>query len=58
MNKLKIAVIGATGMVGRVMIQVLEESEVLRDIELIPAATERSAGKKISFQDKEIEAAF
>lgn len=53
MDKIKIALIGATGMVGRVMLRVLEESDVFRDIELIPAASERSVGKKLRFRDSE-----
>jgi aspartate-semialdehyde dehydrogenase len=52
---MKIAVIGATGLVGRVMLRVLEESSIFRDIVLIPAASERSAGKKVLFRGKETE---
>lgn len=51
---MKVAVVGATGMVGEVLLQVLE----LRDFpvsELIPVASERSAGRKITFRDKEYE---
>ena len=42
-------------MVGRVMSRVLEESEILRDFDFIPAASEKSAGKMIAFRDKEFE---
>ena len=52
-NKLmKIAVVGATGMVGTVMLKVLEERN-LPITELIPVASERSAGKKLSYKGKD-----
>jgi aspartate-semialdehyde dehydrogenase len=49
---MKIAVIGATGMVGTVMLKVLEERN-LPITELIPVASARSAGKKLSYKGKE-----
>ena len=49
---MKVAVVGATGMVGQVMLKVLEERNV-PITELIPVASERSVGKKIKFKDKE-----
>ena len=48
---MKIAVVGATGLVGSKMLQVLDEQQVQMD-ELIVAASERSVGKEIVFQDK------
>ena len=45
---MKIAVVGATGMVGQVMLQVLAERR-LPVSELIPVASERSVGKTIEF---------
>ena len=51
---MKIAVVGATGMVGRVMLQVLEERN-FPITGLLPVASERSVGTKISFKDKEYE---
>jgi aspartate-semialdehyde dehydrogenase len=51
---MKIAVIGATGLVGRMMLKVLEESRFLPGIEIIAAASSRSAGKTLSFHGKEI----
>ncbi len=45
---MKIAVVGATGMVGNVMLKVLEERN-FPVTELIPVASERSVGKKISY---------
>jgi len=45
--KKKIAVIGATGLVGSVMIKILEEKK-LTDNEIIVAASEKSVGKKIT----------
>lgn len=49
---MKVAVVGATGMVGQVMLKVLEERN-LPITELIPVASERSVGNKIQFKDKE-----
>lgn len=49
---MKVAVVGATGMVGQVMLRVLEERN-LPITELIPVASERSVGKKIKFKNKE-----
>lgn len=48
---MKIAVVGATGMVGKVMLQVLSE-EKIQVTELIPVASDKSVGKTISFEDK------
>ena len=48
---MKIAVVGATGLVGSKMLQVLDEQQVHID-ELIVAASERSVGKEIVFQGK------
>ena len=49
---MKVAVVGATGMVGQVMLKVLEERD-LPITELIPVASERSVGNKVKFKDKE-----
>lgn len=50
---MKIAVVGATGMVGEVMLQVLAERNFIADgDELILVASERSVGKEISFNGK------
>lgn len=51
-KKMKIAVVGATGMVGNVMLQTLEERN-FSITELILVASERSIGKKVSFKGKE-----
>ena len=48
---MKIAVVGATGLVGSKMLQVLDEQHVNID-ELIVTASERSVGKEIVFQGK------
>ncbi len=48
---MRIAVVGVTGMVGGVILQVLKESK-LEITELIPIASERSAGKEILFDGK------
>ncbi len=45
---MKIALVGATGLVGSVMMKVLEERG-FQDCEFYPAASERSVGKEITF---------
>tara|TARA_R110002072_G_scaffold235697_1_gene393288 strand:+ start:1767 stop:2765 length:999 start_codon:yes stop_codon:yes gene_type:complete len=49
---MKIAVVGATGMVGEVMLQVLEARN-FPITELMLVASERSVGKKLTFKEKE-----
>src|SRR6185436_12666141 len=48
---MKVSVVGATGMVGQVMLKVLEERK-FPVTELLPVATSRSIGKEISFRGK------
>ncbi len=48
---MKVAVVGATGLVGTVMLQVLEERN-FPVTELIPVASEKSVGKEIEFKGK------
>lgn len=48
---MKIAVIGATGLVGGIMLQILEERGFPVS-ELFPVASERSIGKEINFKGK------
>jgi aspartate-semialdehyde dehydrogenase len=50
---MKTAVVGATGMVGRTMIKVLEERNFPVS-QLIPAASERSLGKEVIFKGKAV----
>lgn len=50
---MKIAVVGATGLVGRTMVKVLEERN-FPVTQLIPAASVRSVGKEITFRGKNI----
>jgi aspartate-semialdehyde dehydrogenase len=50
---MKTAVVGATGMVGRTMIKVLEERN-FPVTQLIPAASERSIGKEVIFKGKAV----
>ena len=50
---MKIAVVGATGMVGQEMLRVLEERNLSITV-LIPVASLSSKGKFITFKDKEI----
>ncbi len=49
---MKVAVVGATGLVGTVMLKVLEERN-FPVTELIPVASERSVGKKITYKNAE-----
>lgn len=51
---MKIAVVGATGMVGQEMLKVLEEFQFPVD-QLIPVASERSVGKKVRFKGSDVE---
>lgn len=48
---MKVAVVGATGMVGEVMLQLLAERN-FPVTELIPVASEKSVGKQITFKGK------
>jgi len=50
---MKVAVVGATGMVGRMMLKVLEERNFPVD-KILPAASEKSAGKEITFRGKQV----
>ena len=50
---MRIALIGATGMVGNVMLKVLFERKLLIS-ELIPVASDKSLGKCIKFKNKEL----
>jgi aspartate-semialdehyde dehydrogenase len=49
---MKVAVVGATGLVGSKMLEVLAERK-FPVTELIPVASERSVGKKVRFQNRE-----
>ncbi|CAN5395150.1 aspartate-semialdehyde dehydrogenase [soil metagenome] len=49
---MKVAVVGATGLVGTKMLQVLEERN-FPVTELIPVASEKSVGKQITFKGKQ-----
>ena len=48
---MKVIVAGATGMVGTVMLALLEES-LLPITEIIPVASEKSWGKQVMFKGK------
>ena len=50
---MKVAVVGATGMVGQVMLQILAERQ-FPVTELIPVASEKSVGKLVSFASQQI----
>lgn len=49
---MKVAVVGATGLVGNKMLQVLEERK-FPVTQLIPVASEKSVGKKVEFAGKQ-----
>ena len=49
---MKVAVVGATGLVGTRMLEVLEERN-FPVTELLPVASAKSVGRKITFQGKE-----
>lgn len=52
LKKMKVAVVGATGMVGEVMLKVLAERKFPIS-ELLLVASERSVGKKLNYDGKE-----
>jgi aspartate-semialdehyde dehydrogenase len=49
---MRVAVVGATGAVGRTMLRILQERGFPTD-ELVPLASERTAGSRVSFAGKE-----
>lgn len=49
---MRVAVVGATGAVGRTMVRILEERDFPVD-ELIPLASERTAGSRLPFRGRE-----
>jgi aspartate-semialdehyde dehydrogenase len=49
---MKLAIVGATGLVGQEVLKVLSERNFRFD-EMLPVASERSIGKTITFQDKD-----
>lgn len=50
---MKVALVGATGLVGKVMLEVLQERNFPID-QLIPVASAESSGKKVEYDGKEI----
>ena len=51
---MKIAVVGATGLVGREILKVLEEKSLFNDINILAVASERSAGTLLKQGSKEL----
>ncbi|MBQ4306742.1 MAG: aspartate-semialdehyde dehydrogenase, partial [Bacteroidales bacterium] len=49
---MKVAVVGVTGLVGTRMMEVLQERH-FPVTEFLPVASERSVGKKVTFEGKE-----
>ena len=52
MKNIRLAIVGATGLVGRTILKVLEEKK-LPISEYVLFASSKSAGKKVKFMDKE-----
>ena len=52
MGPMRVAVVGATGAVGRNMVRILEERDFPLD-ELVPLASERTAGTRLPFRGRE-----
>lgn len=52
--KMKIAIVGATGMVGQIILEILEERKFPVS-ELIPVASERSVGNTVEFKGEAVE---
>lgn len=50
---MKIAIFGATGLVGRVMLEKLKKSNI-QITEIIPVATAKSAGKKVPYKEQQL----
>jgi len=50
----RVAIVGATGLVGQAILRILEQRSFPVE-ELIPLASERSAGKSIRFNDQDYE---
>ena len=54
MNAMRVAIVGATGAVGRTMLGILEEREFPVEVdELTLLASERTAGTRLRFRDTE-----
>ncbi len=53
MEKINVAIVGATGAVGEAMREILEERDFPID-ELVLLASERSAGKRLQFHGKSV----
>jgi aspartate-semialdehyde dehydrogenase len=54
LKNMKVAVVGATGLVGRTMLRILEERSFPAD-EIIPVASDKSAGTVVPFRNRELE---
>lgn len=52
MKKIRLAIVGATGLVGRTVLKVLEEKNLPID-EYVLFASKKSAGKKLKFMDRD-----
>ncbi len=50
---MRVAIVGATGLVGNVMLEVLGKSDIEVD-ELLPVASAKSVGKKVTFEGNEL----
>ena len=53
MKKLKLGVVGATGLVGQTFLKLLQEENLLSKIDIVLICSEKSAGKRILFNGNE-----
>lgn len=53
MKKIKLAIVGVTGLVGQTLIEVLKEESLLEYIDLVLFASKRSSGKRMIVQGQE-----
>ena len=49
---MKIAIVGATGLVGRTMLEILSEKNLIENNKIYLYASKRSAGKTLSINNK------
>ena len=54
MKKLKIGIVGATGLVGKTLIQIFKEEQMLSKIDLFLICSEKSSGKRMIVNGNEM----
>lgn len=55
MKKIKLGIVGASGLVGQTVLKVLKEEQMLEGIELILITSDKNAGKIVEFDGKKYE---